>query len=84
MLLILQLAAESKRARRLLRLYNQTTEAELEKRTQLLQDLFGTLGPQVEIVPPFHCDYGSHIYAGEWIVHELWMRHSRLQYGSSG
>lgn len=59
-----ELAAESKRARRLLRLYNATTEEELEQRSQLLQELFGAVGAKVEIVPPFHCDYGSHIYVG--------------------
>jgi len=59
-----QLAAENKRACRLLRMYNATTEEEPEKRSHILQDLFGKVGSQVQIVPPFHCDYGSNIYAG--------------------
>lgn len=59
-----ELAAESKRARRLLRMYNATIEEEPELRTQILQDLFAKVGAEVEIVPPFHCDYGSNIYAG--------------------
>ena len=59
-----ELAAESKRARRLLRMYNGTTEEEQELRAQLLKELFASVGSSIEIVPPFHCDYGSNIYAG--------------------
>jgi maltose O-acetyltransferase len=60
-----ELASESKRAFRLLRSYNQTTEEEREKRTQILQELFGSVGESPSIVPPFHCDYGSNIYVGD-------------------
>jgi maltose O-acetyltransferase len=60
-----QLAAERLRARRLVRLFNTSTEDDVEKRVQLLRELFGAVGPRVEIEPPFHCDYGSHIYAGD-------------------
>ncbi|MBD1879829.1 sugar O-acetyltransferase [Coleofasciculus sp. FACHB-T130] len=59
-----ELAAASKRASRLLRMYNATTEEELELRSQILNDLFAQVGSTVQIVPPFHCDYGSNIYAG--------------------
>lgn len=59
-----ELAAASQRARRLLRMYNTTTEEEQDLRSQILNDLFGQVGPKFEIVPPFHCDYGSNIYAG--------------------
>lgn len=45
-----ELVAERKRARRLTRLYNQTTEEELETRSQLLKDLFAELG-DAEIEP---------------------------------
>jgi maltose O-acetyltransferase len=60
-----ELAAHSKRASRLLRMYNATTEEEPEKRFQILQELFGKVGSQVKIVPPLHCDYGSNIYVGK-------------------
>ncbi|MBW4555650.1 MAG: sugar O-acetyltransferase [Trichormus sp. ATA11-4-KO1] len=59
-----ELVAESKRASRLLRTYNATTEAETEQRSQILQELFAQVGQQITIVPPFHCDYGSYIYTG--------------------
>lgn len=58
-----EMAAENTRARRLLRTYNATTEEEQDMRSQVLNELFGKVGPKVEIVPPFHCDYGSNIYA---------------------
>jgi len=60
-----ELAADSKRALRLLRRYNQTTEEERENRTQILQELFGSAGESPSIVPPFHCDYGSNIHVGD-------------------
>ncbi len=67
------LIAERKRARQLTRLYNSTTENELEQRdalrpasrSQILQELFGTVGANAEIEPPFYCDYGSNIHAGD-------------------
>lgn len=60
-----ELAAESQRASRLLRSYNNSTAQEQQQRQQILQELFGKLGQNVLIVPPFHCDYGSNIYVGE-------------------
>jgi maltose O-acetyltransferase len=52
------------RARRLTRLFNRSTEDETSRRLRLLAELFGELGPGVEIEPPFHCDYGFNIRAG--------------------
>ncbi len=60
-----ELVAESQRALRLLRLYNQTTETEGDKRIQTLRALFSVIGEKPQIVPPFHCDYGSHITVGD-------------------
>jgi len=59
-----ELIAERQRARRLTRIYNGTTEEEQELRSQILKDLFGEVGSNVEIEPPFYCDYGSNIYVG--------------------
>jgi len=59
-----ELAAMRRRARRLCRLYNQTTEDESSSRSSLLTELFGSIGPGAEIEPPFHCDYGTFIRAG--------------------
>lgn len=60
-----ELVGENKRASRLLRMYNATTEEQQEQRRQILQELFGKVGNKVSIVPPFHCDYGSNISAGD-------------------
>lgn len=50
--------------RRLTRLFNTSAETEVERRRQILDELFGALGPNAEIEPPFRCDYGANIYAG--------------------
>ncbi|MEM7727330.1 MAG: sugar O-acetyltransferase [Cyanobacteria bacterium P01_A01_bin.45] len=60
-----ELAARSKLARSLLRKYNLTTEEELAKRHHILQELFGKIGANISIVPPFHCDYGENIHVGD-------------------
>ncbi|MCL6749809.1 sugar O-acetyltransferase [Nostoc sp. CCCryo 231-06] len=60
-----ELTAEKKAASRLLRKYNSTTEEQQDQRQQILQELFGKLGQEVSIMPPFHCDYGSNIFAGD-------------------
>nr|WP_122012413.1 sugar O-acetyltransferase [Maliibacterium massiliense] len=58
------LRAEAKRARSLTRRINATTEEELQARAQLFGELFGRIGPDAYIEPPFRCDYGSNIYIG--------------------
>lgn len=60
-----ELKALHNQACHLTRLYNATTEDEIETRSQLLQDLFGKLGANPQISPPFYCDYGSNIYVGD-------------------
>ena len=60
-----ELTAERQHARHLTQLYNQTTEEEGEKRMQLLKALFGAVGVDTVIEPPFHCDYGYNIFVGD-------------------
>lgn len=60
-----ELARERKNARRLTRLFNQTTEEEDDKRIQLLKELFGSTGESIYIEPTFKCDYGYNIHVGE-------------------
>jgi len=60
-----ELVAARRRARRLCRIYNQSTEDDEAARVQVLSELFGQLGPKPEIEPPFYCDYGANIFAGE-------------------
>jgi maltose O-acetyltransferase len=58
-----ELAALRLRARELVREFNQTRATEPERRTALLQELFGAVGSAM-IEPPFACDYGGNIRVG--------------------
>lgn len=60
-----ELVAGRLTARKLTRLFNHTTEEEIEKRTNILKDLFGSTGESINIEPDFHCDYGYNIHVGE-------------------
>ncbi len=60
-----ELVAERQKASHLTGLYNSTTEQEIEKRMQILFELFSAAGPTIEIEPPFYCDYGYNIHAGD-------------------
>jgi maltose O-acetyltransferase len=60
-----ELVKERENARRLTRLYNQTTETEYENRTRILKELLGSTGEQFFIEPAFRCDYGYNIHIGE-------------------
>ena len=60
-----ELVTERLRTRYMTRLYNATTEQEQQRRSQLLRELLGTVGSSIEIEPPFYCDYGYNIHAGD-------------------
>ncbi|HEU4586623.1 MAG TPA: sugar O-acetyltransferase [Gemmatimonadaceae bacterium] len=59
------LVAARERARDICWSLNATRESEMEKRRQLLVELFGAGGDTVWMEPPFHCDYGTNIELGE-------------------
>ncbi|MEK4510754.1 acetyltransferase [Paenibacillus anaericanus] len=60
-----QLSQENKHARKLTRLYNQTTEEESELRIKILKELFGSTGEFLSVEPNFRCDYGYNIHVGD-------------------
>lgn len=62
-----ELVAMRRRARDLTFAFNRTAPGDLAQREELLRELFGTIGPRFEIEPPFHCDYGCHIFAGDQV-----------------
>ena len=62
-----ELMRERARARRLTREYAQTEMEEQGRRAELLRALFGSLGENVWIEPPFYCDYGSQIFLGDGV-----------------
>ncbi len=59
------LRKDSRKARKLTRAFNATTEEELNRRREILNDLFASVGENIYIEPPFHCDYGCHIHIGK-------------------
>ncbi|CAM3541065.1 maltose acetyltransferase domain-containing protein [Cytobacillus oceanisediminis] len=60
-----ELLKQRENARRLVRLINQTTEIEGDKRIGLLKELFGSTGDNLFLEPTFRCDYGYNIHVGE-------------------
>ncbi|MBP1949631.1 sugar O-acetyltransferase [Virgibacillus litoralis] len=60
-----ELVREKLNARRLTRLYNDSSETEENKRTELIKELFGSSGNSLFVEPTFRCDYGYNIHVGE-------------------
>lgn len=59
----LELVEERKEARRITGIYNGSTVD--EDREAILQKLFGRIGENPIIEPPFYCDYGKYTFLGE-------------------
>lgn len=59
-----ELTAARERARDLCQALNATREIDRDERQRLQGALFGRMGDDVVIQPPFHCDYGRHIALG--------------------
>ncbi|SFA69034.1 sugar O-acetyltransferase [Clostridium frigidicarnis] len=60
-----ELVADRLNARRLMRLYNNTLETELDKRRDILKELLGSTEKNFYIEPSFKCDYGYNIHIGD-------------------
>lgn len=45
--------------------FNTLHPRKISERKNILRQLFGKLGQTFSITPPFYCDYGCHIFAGE-------------------
>jgi maltose O-acetyltransferase len=60
-----ELVALRRAARRLTRAFNATREDEPGARVAILRELLGACGPNIEIEPPFRCDYGANISVGD-------------------
>lgn len=58
------LVLERRRARSLTKSLNESRDEDTDARARILADLFGKLGEQVWIEPPFYCDYGFNIALG--------------------
>lgn len=60
-----QLSQDREYARRMTRMYNQTTETDGELRTKVLKELLGSTGVDLSMEPNIHFDYGYNIHVGE-------------------
>lgn len=58
------LVKQNKNAKRLTRLFNNTTENDTQKRLNILKELLGAMGGNISIEPIFRCDYGYNISIG--------------------
>jgi maltose O-acetyltransferase len=59
-----ELVAEMEQAMRLTKRYNDSDPGDRDERRAILVELLGEVGEDVDIRPPLHCDYGSHIRVG--------------------
>jgi maltose O-acetyltransferase len=60
-----ELAAMNQRAQQIFYQFNATPPDAAQQRQDLIRELFGSIGNRFTVQPPFHCDYGCHIHAGE-------------------
>lgn len=60
-----ELAEMNLQAQRLLHAFNLSRPDETGERSRIVQNLFGRIGTNFRINPPFFCDYGVHILAGD-------------------
>ena len=51
-------------ARALFMEYNTTVNEQIKERSAILKTLIGKIGENIDIQPPFFCDYGKHIELG--------------------
>lgn len=55
------------KAKKLFREYNQTEDEEVDRRNDLMKELFGKVGEGVWIEPDFRCEYGENIEIGDYV-----------------
>lgn len=60
-----ELTEERVYARRMTRIYNQTSETDNELRVQMLKELLGSTGANLYMEPNIRVDYGYNIHVGE-------------------
>lgn len=63
-----QLIKQIAKARKLTKLYYDADNADKARRREILTELFGYIGSNVEIDVPFHCDHGDNINIGDNVI----------------
>ena len=56
------------RARELTREYYFSDYTDTEKRASILRELLGSVGENVAVDTPFHCDHGKNIFLGNDVI----------------
>ncbi len=59
-----EIAADHRRARRLMERFNRTGADDGDERVRILGELLAGFGSDSDVRPPFYCDYGSQIRIG--------------------
>lgn len=59
------LMEEYARAAEAVRRFNATSLTDVQARNGILERLFGGIGRECTIIPPFHCDFGNNIFVGD-------------------
>jgi maltose O-acetyltransferase len=60
-----ELQSMYQKAQHLLHDFNLSLPGDRQKRREIVKALFGSVGEIFEVIPPFRCDYGCHIYVKE-------------------
>jgi maltose O-acetyltransferase len=58
------LVSERNKCQRVISAYN-NFQTDAAQHKEIIQNLFGTVGNQFHVEPPFYCDYGYNIFVGE-------------------
>ncbi len=59
------LTQERSKARKIVHQFNQLEPEQFDERQELIRELFGSVGKDFYVEPPFRCDYGYNIHWGE-------------------
>lgn len=62
-----ELSSERLNARLLIKAYNDSRPDEKKHRSEVLRKLIPNAGSELNIEPPFYCDYGINIYPGDQV-----------------
>ena len=60
-----ELAQMNLKARQQIHLFNLSPVNEEERQRKIIVNLFAQIGTNFTVRPPFYCDYGCHIFAGD-------------------
>lgn len=63
-----EIAEIAAKAKRLTRELNDTAYTDVDKKRDIMRQLFGRVGRRVHIDVDFHCEYGRHILIGDRVI----------------